>query len=155
IIQEQSLLYWVPTHIGYLNGYPRLVEATSAFATLLLGNDLLDDASQMGWALVGALAVASWCRRLSISPTVGLALGLAWILCAAVFLQAHTTHADVAAGAQFVALGYFAFAPRFNGRALTLAAISAALLLATKMSGLLLVAMIAPVVAVRLFSRIA
>ena len=155
IIQEQSLLYWVPTHIGYINGYPRLVEATSAFATLLLGSDLLDDASQLGWTLVGALAVASWCRRFSISPTLAVALGLGWILCPAVFLQAHTTHADVAAGAQFVALAYFAFAPRFNGRALTLTAISAALLLATKTSGLLLVSMMAPVVAFRLLSHIA
>lgn len=150
IIQEKTLLYWVPTHIGYINGYPRLVETTSAFATLLLRSDLLDDSSQLGWTVVGALAVAAWSRRFSSSPTLAVALGLGWILCPAVFLQAHTTHADIAAGAQFIALSYFVFAPRLNGRALALAAICAGLLLATKVSGLLLVAMLAPAVVLRI-----
>jgi len=155
IIQEQSLLYWVPTHIGYVNGYPRLVEATSAFATLVLGSELLDDASQFGWALIGALAITAWCRRLSVSRPLALALGLAWILCPAVFLQVHTTHADIAAGAQFISLSYFVFAPRFHARALVMTCICAALLLATKISGLLLVTLMAPVVLIRVIRHIA
>ena len=155
IIQERSVLYWVPTHIGYINGYPRLVEATSAFATVLLDCELLDDASQFGWALIGALAVAAWSRRFGTARSIALGLGLAWILCPAVFLQVHTTHADIAAGAQFIGLSYFIFARRFNARALVLTCVSAALLLATKISGLLLVSLMVPVFVIRALPRVA
>jgi hypothetical protein len=149
IIQEQSLHYWVDTSNFYLNGYPRLVETFSAFSMLVLRSEVLDDGSQLSWGLVGCLAVAAFCRRLGISRLLSLAFGVSWLLMPAVFLQLHTTHADVASGALFVSACFFAWSRRAAASALAMAFVCANLLVATKISGLLLVALLTPVVLVQ------
>ncbi len=143
MVQNHSIHYWVDTHNPYLNSYPRLVETFSAFTILALQSSVLDDSTQLAWGAVGALAVTAWCRRLGAQRVLSLALGLCWLVLPAVFLQLHTTHADVAAGSLFLALAYFTFAP-LTPKSLAMSLVSAALLFACKMSAFVLVPLMAP-----------
>ncbi len=150
IVQERSMHYWVDTPVGYINGYPRLIETFSAFTLAVLRSETLDDATQLSWTVVGAVAIAAWCRRLQVSRTLSLALGLSWILLPAVFLQIHTTHADIAAGALFVAMQYFLWEPKASSKQLVMATVCAGLLLSAKVTGILWVGLSAPIALVQL-----
>jgi hypothetical protein len=155
IVQEGTIHYWFGPADGsgpliYANGYPRLVETFTAFHLLVLRSEALVSAGQLGWGLVGAGVVVAWGRRLGIPRPTALLLGAGFLLVPAVFLQLHTTHADVATGSQTLALAYLVFAPKVS-RAVFVAAVAVAGgLVATKTSGILLVSLLLPVLVVRL-----
>lgn len=141
---------WVDTHVPYVNGYPRAVELLAAWAVAITGDSRWDDASQLLVAPLGAAAVMAWARRFGASVELALGAGAAWLCLPAVFLQLHTTHADVAAGSFFLAALYFLCATPFDRPARLGTALALALYASTKNLGLFHLALLLPVLAFRL-----
>ncbi len=144
VIQERSLHYWVNTHNDYVNGYPRLVESFSAYSALVMRSDIFDDASQWLWSTIGAVAIAAWSRRLRVARSTAVALGAMWALVPAVFLQLHTTHADIAAASLLVATAYFLAEPYTSMRSVTMATVCICMAMATKVTGIFYALLLLP-----------
>ena len=141
---------WVDTSIWYVNGYPEAVELLSVWNVLLPGHTRLDDVSQLPFALLGAFAVAALCRRAGASVALAASLGAMWIALPAVALQLHTSHADVAAGALFITAFYFLTERPWSPTARTLTLLALGLYAGTKVTGLFHLALLSPVLLVRL-----
>lgn len=148
-VVQESTNAWVATNDWYINGYPRHLELLSAWNDLLLGSTRLDDVPQVPFAILGALAVAAFCRRVPVSPALSASLGAMWIALPAVALQIHTTHADIAAGALFLTGCYFLSARPFDGFARTMTFLAFGLYAGTKVTGLFHLALVSPVVVLR------
>lgn len=143
---------WVDTHVWYVNGYPKSVELLAAWLVALDGSTRFDDGSQLLMAPLGAAAVMAWARRFGSTVEFALSAGACWVLLPAVFLQLHTTHADVAAGSFFITALYFLFAQPFDRAARIGAVLALALYASTKNLGLFHLALLGPLLAVR-FAR--
>jgi hypothetical protein len=149
-VVQEGALRWEPTHVVYVNGYPRNVEMLSVWNVLFPRDTRLDDLAQVPFALMGGLAVAAFCRRAGASPALSASLGGMWIALPAVALQIHTTHADIAAGALFVTCFYFLGAPVFAGHARWMALLALGLYVGTKVTGLFHAALLSPLLLARL-----
>jgi|CXWL01.1.fsa_nt_gi hypothetical protein len=147
-LQEASN-HWVPTHMHYINGYPRLLELLSAWNVLFIGNDRLDDVPQIPLALAGALAIAAWGQRFGATRSLAASAGAMWLLLPAVALQLHTTHADVAAGFFFIAVGYFLTSPSFDSFDRWFAAVALGLYCAAKVTGIFHLVLLSPFIVAR------
>ncbi len=134
-IQEQSLGF-VETHDVRAAGQPRVVELLSVWNVLLPRDLALDDAAQLPFALLGALAVAAWTRRLGSTRVQAAGLGACWILAPPVFLQLHSTHTDIAAGALLLTAWVALTGPDFRRPQRWTALGAIALYAGTKQSGL-------------------
>lgn len=148
-LQEHSTR-WVSTHIWYINGYPELTELLAAWNVLFPRDTRFDDASQLPFVLLGGFAVAAFCRRGGAGRVLSASLGAMWIALPAVFLQAHTTHADITAGALFITAFYFFTERPWPPSARALTFIALGLYAATKVTGLFHAALLAPLLLVRL-----
>lgn len=140
---------WVDTSVWYVNGYPELTELLSVWNVLLPRHTRLDDLSQVPFGLLGALAVAALCRRASASPALAASLGAMWLALPAVFLQLHTSHADVVAGALFITAFYFLTEKDWSPVARTLTLLALGLYAGTKVTGLFHLALLSPLLFVR------
>lgn len=148
-IQQRSLA-WPPTWDLPIQGYARNVEWLSTWSCIFPRDNRFDDSGQLPFCLLGVFAVAAWARRLGSSRPLALGLGAAWFALPPVFLQAYTTHVDVAAGALFTATAYFlAFDNTRRARWLALTALG--LYVGTKFTGVLHAALLAPWFAARLW----
>jgi len=134
-IQEHSLGF-VDTHNVRAAGQPRVVELLSVWNVLLPRDLALDDAAQLPFAFLGALAIGAWARRLGATRVQAAGMGALWILAPPVFLQLHTTHTDIAAGALFVTAWVALTGPRFGRCERWMALAGIALYVGTKQSGL-------------------
>ncbi|MBZ4415361.1 hypothetical protein [Myxococcus sp. RHSTA-1-4] len=148
-VQTGSVL-WVETSIWYVNGYPEAVELLSVWNVLLPRDTRLEDVSQLPFALLGAFAVAALCRRACASAALAASLGAMWVALPAVALQLHTTHADVAAGALFITAFYFLTERPWSPAARALTLLALGLYAGTKVTGLFHLALLSPVLLVRL-----
>jgi hypothetical protein len=106
-IAQAGSLGWIDTSFHQARGYPRNVHLLAVWNTLFLGTTELDDAPQMPFGLIGALATAAWARRIGASRALSTALGAAWLCFPAVLLQLPSSHVDTACGALFAAAAYF------------------------------------------------
>ena len=141
---------WVTTHVPYINAYPRDIELLSVWNTLLVGDTRLDDAAQLPFALMGALAVAAFSRRLGATPALSASAGSLWMVTPAVCLQMHTTHADIAAGALFITAVFFLVEAPWSPLARWMTFLVFGLYLGTKVTGLFHLLLVGPLVAFRL-----
>lgn len=147
-LQEASN-HWVPTHMHYINGYPRLLELLAAWNVLFIGNDRLDDLPQVPLALAGALVIAAWALRFTTSRALAASAGAMWLLLPAVALQLHTTHADIAAGFFFISAAYFLTAAKLEPVERVFAAVALGLYCATKVTGIFHLILLGPFIAAR------
>lgn len=154
-VAQSGALRWEPTHVEYVNGYPRAVEMLGVWNEVLLGSKRLDDAAQIPFAFLGAAVVAACCRRFSVPRAMSAALAAAWVALPSVALELHTSHADVAAGALFLTTIYFLTGPRFAAFEMFAAATALGLYVATKVTGLFHAALLAPVVLGRIVHALA
>lgn len=148
-VVQSGALRWEPTHVEYVNGYPRAVEMLGVWHELLTGSKAFDDVAQIPFAFLGAAAVAAFCRRFAVPRALSAALGAAWVSLPSVALELHTTHADVAAASIFLTALYFLTARRFRAFEMLAAAGALGLYVATKVTGLFHTALLAPFVLVR------
>lgn len=140
---------WVETSVWYVNGYPELTELLAVWNVLLPRHTRLDDLAQIPFGVLGALAVAAWCRRASASPALSASLGAMWLALPAVALQLHTTHADVVAGSLFITAFYFLTERDWSPTARTLTLLALGLYAGTKVSGLFHLALVSPLLLAR------
>jgi hypothetical protein len=105
-IQERSL-DWLDTPNIWTQGNPRNVEILAVWNCIFQHDNRLDDSSQLPFLLLGAAVVALWCRRVGASRPFAAAMGSTWVAMPPVFLQAYTTHVDVAWNAIFTAAVYY------------------------------------------------
>ncbi len=141
---QDGKLTWVPTHISYINAYPQNTELISAWNSVFPHHTKFDDGSMVPTALLGALAVSALCRRAKATPALSASLGAMWIALPAVALEIHTTHADVSAGAFFIAAYYFATQRPFDSVAQFGTLLALGLYAGTKSTGLFHAALAAP-----------
>jgi hypothetical protein len=124
----------VPTHVPYVNAYPRAVETYFVAARLLLGDDAWIDFAQAPFGLLGAVGVAAFARRLGAPAARAAAFGLAFLAVPLVVLQLAADYVDVAVAALLAASVYFVSAPRLEPRDLAAWALATGLFLGSKPS---------------------
>lgn len=107
-IAQNGSLEWIETAFHQVKGYPRNVHLLAVWNVLFLGNTELDDAPQLPFGLIGALATAAWARRLGATRAFATSLGAAWLCFPAVLMQLPSVHVDVACGALLATGAYFA-----------------------------------------------
>lgn len=108
-IQERSL-DWINTPNVWTQANPRNVEILAVWNCIFPKDNRLDDSSQLPFLILGAAVVALWCRRVGASRPFSAAMGATWVALPPVFLQAHSTHTDVAWNAMFTAAVYYTIA---------------------------------------------
>lgn len=97
----------VPTHIPYINVYPRGGERLFAFARLLLPDDTWIDLAQLPGAL-GAVAVTfAFARRAGVRAPLALVCASLWLAVPAVALQIPTNYVDVYFACWLLCAAYF------------------------------------------------
>jgi hypothetical protein len=107
-IAQAGSIGWIDTAFHQARGYPRNVHLLAVWNVLFLGNTELDDAPQLPFGLIGALATAAWARRVGATRSFSTGLGAAWLCFPAVILQLPSVHVDTACGALLAAGAYFA-----------------------------------------------
>ncbi|MBX7114264.1 MAG: hypothetical protein K1X64_07995 [Myxococcaceae bacterium] len=147
-LQEASN-HWVPTHMHYINGYPRLLELLAGWNVLFTGNDRLDDAPQIPLALAAALAIGAWAQRFGTTRSLSASAGAMWLLLPAVALQLHTTHADIAAAFFFITAVYFLTSATFSTFDRWMTAVALGLYCAAKITGFFHLVLLSPLIAAR------
>jgi len=106
VIQEGSLR-WLQIPNIWTQGNPANLELLAVWNCIFPRDNRFDDSAQLPFLIVGAAVVAAWCRRVGASRPLSAALGAVWIALPPIFLQAHSTHADVAWNSLFTAAIYF------------------------------------------------
>ncbi|MFN8035234.1 MAG: hypothetical protein U0V73_04805 [Acidimicrobiia bacterium] len=111
-----AVAYWLQQgHLGltpywiYSNVYPMNAELVFAWPTVLLGDDTLIDASQLVFALLGALAVAVLARALGARRSAAVAASSLFLLTPVVVQQLNVAYVDVALAGCFLAAFAFWF----------------------------------------------
>lgn len=141
-IQTQSLR-WLDIPNVWTQGNPANLELLAVWNCIFQRDNRLDDSSQWPFLFVGAAVIAAWCRRVGASRPISAAAGAVWIALPPVYLQAHSTHCDVAWNALFTAAIYFTIgAPDRRGR--WLGALCWGLFLGMKYTGLFHLALWSP-----------
>lgn len=146
-IQEQSLR-WIETNNVFLQGYPRNVELLAAWNCVFPRDNRFDETGQLLFVPLGMLVVAAWSRRVGASRPLAAALGAAWFLLPPVFLQAHSTHVDLACGALLGAAMYY-LSDENTPRSRWLCLLAMGLYVGSKFAGAFHLAVLAPWLAVR------
>ena len=146
-IQEHSLR-WMDTHNPYVAGYPRNVELIAAWNCIFPHDNRFDDSPQLPFALLGMAVVAAWARRVGASRPLALALGAAWFALPPVFLQAHSSHVDIACGALLTAAAFYV-SDENTAASRWMCLLALGLYVGTKFSGIFHLVALAPVLAVR------
>jgi hypothetical protein len=146
-IQEHTLRH-VPVANPWTSGNPHNVEILAVWNCVFQRDNRLDDSSQLPFLLMGAAAVAAWARRVGASRPLAAGVGAAWITLPPIFLQAHSTHVDVAWNAMFTAAVYFMLGtPERRDR--WMCYLCWALFLGTKYTGAFHLALMSPILAGR------
>lgn len=105
-IQERSLA-WLDTANIWTQGNPHNIELLAVWNCIWQRDSRLDDSSQVPFLLMGWAVIAAWARRVGATRPLAFAAGAVWVAMPPVYLQAHSTHVDVAWNAIFTAAIYF------------------------------------------------
>lgn len=105
-IQERSF-DWLSTPNIWTQGNPHNVEILSVWHCIWQRDNRLDDAAQVPFLFFGWAVIAAWARRIGASRSLAFAAGAVWVAMPPVYLQAHSTHADVVWNSLFTAAIYF------------------------------------------------
>lgn len=151
-IQERTLRH-ISVPNPWTEGYPQHVEMLAVWNCIFPRDNRFDDSSQIPFLFLGAAAVAAWARRVGASRPFAASVGAAWITLPPVFLQAHSTHVDVAWSAMFTSAMYFMSGPP-DRRDRWMCYISWGLFLGTKFTGAFHLALISPYLVWRIVQEI-
>jgi 4-amino-4-deoxy-L-arabinose transferase-like glycosyltransferase len=132
--------------------YPLNTELTFVWPGLLLGNDTFVDGVQIGFAVLGAVAVAGIARIAGVSRSAAAAAGAIYFLTPVILAQSSTNYNDVAFTGMFLCAVYFVLRYAISGIArpayLALAGLAAGFALGSKGTGVLYAAVLLLVVVV-------
>lgn len=131
----------VPTHLLWVNGYPRLSENLMLFCSAF-GDRTLIDAVPHAMALTILVAFFVLARRFTRVRTDAMGLACVLLTVPGVVLQLRSTYVDLSVLALFLAALHFSSRDPFSTRDVWLAALSIGLLGCTKSTGLAYVALI-------------
>jgi hypothetical protein len=150
--------------------YPADGELAFVWQSVFLGNDTLVDTTQVGFAVLGALAVAGLARLAGVTVAGAVGAAALFALTPILLAQSNTAHVDVMATSTFLTAVYFllryldhwAFARSCTGgqgtpdaRLLLVSGLGAGFALGTKLNGPLVVVALACVLLTRLGSACA
>jgi hypothetical protein len=129
--------------------YPANAELTFAWPVLLLGHDALVDTVQLGFAALGALALAGLARTAGLGTAAAAAAAALFAVTPIVLAQASTNYADVAVAASALAALHFAlrFAATGEVRTLVPAGLATGFVLGVKGTGVVWAAALVVLVA--------
>lgn len=145
----------LPTHMEWVNGYPRLSENLMTFASAY-GDRTLVDGVPHAMAVTILLGFFVIARRFTRITTDAIGLGCVLLTVPAVVLQLRSTYVDLTVLATILAGGHFATKRELRARDVWLVGISIGLIGATKSNGIVyagLVGVAALVPLVRTASR--
>lgn len=131
-VQDGTLLF--RTADRYVRAYPYNVELVAAWGVLLSGVDRLDDAPQIGFALLGVASIAAWARGAGVDRASALVVGATWLLIPSVILELGTSYIDVACASLLTCAVSFLAAP-LSTRNVVLASVALGILVGSKFSG--------------------
>lgn len=131
----------LPTHLVWVNGYPRLSENLMLFCSAF-GDRTLIDAVPHAMALTILSAFFVLARRFTRVRTDAMGLACVLLTIPGVVLQLRSTYVDLSVLALFLAALHFSSRDPFSRRDVWLAAISIGLLGCTKSTGLVYVGLI-------------
>jgi|GEM_PF-798861 len=137
-------LGFLESHNVRAAGFTRNLELLSVWNVLLPRDSQLDDLAQIPFCALAFVSVAAYLRQLGGSRALSAGLGAAFLLAPPVFMQAGSTHVDIACAALLMTCWQQWTGPRF-GRAERLVGLLALFLyLGTKFSGLFHAGLLAP-----------
>ena len=140
----------VPTHVLYVNGYPRHAELFLTYVRGLLPNDDLFDSAQLPFAMSAVVAIAALARRAGATLERAASYGLAFLAIPLVSLQLATNYVEIAYAAALLQALYFVTAPLSKAR-IACAALAIGLLLGIKPTAPPAVALLSLVLLARSF----
>ncbi len=105
-IQNRSI-HWFDIPNPFTQGNPHNVELLAVWNCIFPRDNRLDDSSQLPFLLLGLVVIAAWARKVGASRPLALGAGAAWVAMPPVYLQAHSTHADVVWNSLYLAALYF------------------------------------------------
>jgi len=147
-IQEHTLR-WFALPNPWTNGNPHNVELIAIWNCIFQRDNRLDDSAQIPYLFLGAAVVAAWARKVGATRPIAAAVAATWIALPPIYLEAHSTHNDVAWSTFFTAAVYFTLdTPSRRDRWMCYAAWG--LFIGAKYTGLFHVALAAPI----LFGRL-
>jgi hypothetical protein len=138
----------VPEGLTYVSAYPHDAEYLFAILRLGLPNDTWLDAAQIPFGLLGSIVVAATAIRWGAPRSSALAAGVLWLASPAVFLQLPTGYVDVCVAAFFLLAAYWILATP-TPTTIVLAGVSLGLLLGSKPSAPLPVALLSSLLVAR------
>ena len=92
-------LGFLESHNVRAAGFPRNLELLSVWNVLLPRDAQLDDLAQVPFCALAFVSMAAWARQLGASRALAAGLGAAFLLAPPLFLQAGSTHVDIACAA--------------------------------------------------------
>jgi hypothetical protein len=146
-LQDHSL-QWHDTPIPWVNSYPKNIELLSLWNVIFAPDDRLVDAVQLPLALMGAVALASLCRRAGASASLAAGLGLCWLLLPAVCLNIPSSYIDVACASLWLATVLFLARSDASGAHRFFGTLALGLYAGSKVTGALYAVLLAPVVVI-------
>lgn len=99
----------ITPHSLWANVYPLNTELLFTWNMLFLGNDIIVDLTQLGFALMGAGAVACLGRLVGLKIPGAVVAGSLFFLTPIVLVQAKTAYVDVALASMFLISFYFSY----------------------------------------------
>jgi hypothetical protein len=146
-------LGFLGSHNIRASGFTRNLELLSVWNVLLPKDSQLDDLAQAPFCLLLFASMAAWARDLKASRSLAAGLGAALLLAPPVFLQAASTHVDIACAALLLTTWQQWTGPRFGKTERAIGCIALFLYMGTKFTGLFHAGLLLPLFAVRCFFR--
>lgn len=136
VIQEHSIFPPASSNL-YLRAYPRYSELLSVWNSIFLHRDTYADLALITFWIAGGLAIYSLARRANVSRQWALLCATLWWFCPTIMIQATSTYNDVMLGGLW-AISLAFLIPEGDKTVdvrLCLAALASGLMLGTKISG--------------------
>jgi hypothetical protein len=147
-IQDHSLGF-VATPNVRAAGFVRNLELLSVWNVLLPRDSLLDETAQAPFCLLALVSMAAWARQLGASRALAAGLAGCFLLVPPVFIQAASTHVDIACAALLLTTWQQWTGPRFGRAELVAGTVALALYAGTKFTGLFHAGLLAPLLCFR------
>jgi hypothetical protein len=144
-------LGFLESHNVRVAGFPRNLELLSVWNVLLPRDSQFDDLAQAPFCLLAFVSMAAWARRLGAPRSLAAGLGAALLLAPPIFLQAGSTHVDIACAALLLTTWEQWTAPRFGRAERLIGWVALFLYVGTKLSGLFHAALLLPLFIARCF----
>jgi hypothetical protein len=132
-------------------GFTRNLELLSVWNVLLPKDSQLDDLAQAPFCLLAFVSMAAWARDLKAPRSLAAGLGAALLLAPPTFLQAASTHVDIACAALLLTVWQQWTQRRFGRLECAIGCIALFLYIGTKFTGLYHAGLLLPLFAIRCF----